>query len=43
MADPSFYRRAPGEIAETKARLDAIERELAEAFERWEALEAINA
>ena len=41
MADPSFYRRDGGEIAATRARLDALERDLALAYERWEALEAV--
>ena len=40
MADPAFYRRDRAEIATVIARLEAIERELAEAFARWEALEA---
>ncbi|MGE3819987.1 MAG: ATP-binding cassette domain-containing protein [Isosphaeraceae bacterium] len=42
MADPSFYRNAPTEIAEANARLAEIERELAKAYERWEALEALE-
>jgi ATP-binding cassette subfamily F protein uup len=41
MADPAFYRRDAGEIAEAKARLEALERELALAYERWETLEAL--
>ena len=39
MADPAFYRQDGGAIAEAKARLEALERELAAAYERWEALE----
>ncbi|HEX8199942.1 MAG TPA: ATP-binding cassette domain-containing protein [Isosphaeraceae bacterium] len=42
MADPAFYRRAAGEIAEAKARLDALERELALAYGRWEELDALE-
>ena len=38
MADPAFYRKDGAEIAETKAKLEAIERELATAC-TWEALE----
>jgi ATP-binding cassette subfamily F protein uup len=41
MADPSFYRRAGGEIAEANARLRALERELDVAYGRWEELEAL--
>ena len=43
MADPSFYRKDKAEIAAAKAKLDAAERELAEVFERWERLEALDA
>ncbi len=42
MADPSFYRKASGEIAALNARLETVEQELASAFERWEALEAAD-
>ena len=42
MADPAFYRSDGGEIAEAKARLEALERELAAAYERWEALEELG-
>jgi ATP-binding cassette subfamily F protein uup len=42
MGDPSFYQRQGAEIAGAKARLDAIGRELEAAYERWEALEALN-
>jgi ATP-binding cassette subfamily F protein uup len=41
MADPSFYRQDGGAIADAKARLEAIEGELASAYERWEALEGL--
>ena len=41
MADPAFYRQDGGAIAEAKARLEAIEAELAIAYERWEALESL--
>ena len=41
MADPAFYRREGAEIAEAKSRLDALERDLAQAYERWEALEEL--
>jgi ATP-binding cassette subfamily F protein uup len=41
MADPGFYRQDGGAIAGAKARLEAIESELAAAYERWEALEGL--
>jgi ATP-binding cassette subfamily F protein uup len=41
MADPAFYRKEGAEIAEVRARLEALERELSLAYERWEALEAL--
>ncbi|MEM9695106.1 MAG: ATP-binding cassette domain-containing protein, partial [Myxococcota bacterium] len=41
MADPGFYKGGPEEVATATARLASIETELARAYERWEALEAI--
>jgi ABC transport system ATP-binding/permease protein len=40
MADPAFYRQDPAEIVKTNARLRSIENDLAEAYGRWESLEA---
>jgi ATP-binding cassette subfamily F protein uup len=40
MADPAFYRSAGDAIAAARARLDALETELALAYERWEVLAA---
>jgi ABC transport system ATP-binding/permease protein len=40
LADPALYRQDGGAIAEVKAKLEALERELAASYERWEALEA---
>ncbi|MDT3672826.1 MAG: ATP-binding cassette domain-containing protein [Aromatoleum sp.] len=40
MADPTLYQRAPQEIAQIKARLDALEGEIDAAMARWEALES---
>jgi len=40
MADPAFYQREPGEIADAKARLERLSDELGQLYERWEALEA---
>jgi ABC transport system ATP-binding/permease protein len=42
LSDPSFYRQAGAEIAGAKARLESLEQELDEAYQRWEALEALN-
>jgi hypothetical protein len=42
MADPAFYRQDGGAIANAQARLEAIEGELASAYERWEASEALT-
>ena len=42
MSDPSFYRNESAEIAAAKGRLEALEIELKRAYERWEALDAIN-
>ncbi len=40
MADPAFYRREPAEISAAKDALTDLESRLAQAYERWEALEA---
>jgi ATP-binding cassette subfamily F protein uup len=39
LSDPDFYRRPGEEIARLKDRLTELERELAAAYKRWEALE----
>ncbi|MDB6115404.1 MAG: uup, partial [Lacunisphaera sp.] len=39
LADPAFYKKEPQKFAEVKGRLDALEREHAVAFARWEQLE----
>jgi ATP-binding cassette subfamily F protein uup len=41
LAQPSFYTERPADVAPTKARLEAIEGEIATAFERWMELEAL--
>jgi ATP-binding cassette subfamily F protein uup len=41
MADPAFYQQDGDVIAGTKEQLEKLEAELGEAFERWEALEAM--
>ncbi len=40
MADPAFFRQEKGVIAEANARLATLENQLAEAYDRWESLEA---
>lgn len=41
MADPEFYRQDAAKLPAAKARLDALDTEIAAAYERWELLEAI--
>ncbi len=43
LADPDFYRGGGSEAAGLKARLEAVEAEIEEAFRRWQELEAIKA
>jgi ATP-binding cassette subfamily F protein uup len=38
LADPAFYRQEGGEVVRVRTRLEALERELAAAYERWEVL-----
>ena len=42
MADPAFYRNSGDKVSATKARLDALEKELADAYKRWDELEALK-
>lgn len=42
LADPEFYRTKGAEVATLNARLEEIERELAEAYLHWEELEEIR-
>ena len=42
MADPAFYRKEPAEIIQAKAQLTSLENDLAEAYRRWEELEAVR-
>ncbi len=39
MGDPLFFQKGKDEIANVKARASSLERELAEAYQRWETLE----
>jgi ATP-binding cassette subfamily F protein uup len=43
MSHASFYQKQGKEIAEARNRLEALEREMEDAYQRWEALEAIKA
>jgi ABC transport system ATP-binding/permease protein len=40
LADPKSYENKPDSLAEMSARLNTIEAQLAQAYARWEALEA---
>lgn len=42
MADPDFYRTSGAKVSEYTARLDALKKEQAEAYKRWEELEALK-
>jgi ATP-binding cassette subfamily F protein uup len=42
MADPKFYRESGSSVSSVKARLEVLEKELAEAYKRWEELEALR-
>ena len=42
MSDPAFYRREGDDVAQVKARLDAIAEELEAAYLRWETLEQLR-
>jgi len=43
LADPDIYVKAPHEVARASARIEAIERELLLALERWDLLEKARA
>jgi ATP-binding cassette subfamily F protein uup len=40
IADPAFYKEPPGRIAEALERVQQIERELADLYARWDALDS---
>jgi ATP-binding cassette subfamily F protein uup len=42
MADPAFYRDSGRKVVEIQVRLESLERELSNAYERWEELEAMK-
>ena len=39
MADPAFYRKDGARVAQARARLEAVQIEIEEAYRRWESLE----
>ncbi len=41
LADPEFYQEDGGRVSDTKTRLEALEKEVTEAYTRWEFLESI--
>jgi ATP-binding cassette subfamily F protein uup len=41
-ADPAFYRKPPADIIRVKGRLETLQNEVAEAYRRWEELEAVG-
>ncbi|MEA5114033.1 MAG: ATP-binding cassette domain-containing protein [Geobacteraceae bacterium] len=42
LADPEYYRTAGAEVATLTARMEELENDLEEAYQRWEALEEIG-
>ncbi len=40
LADPAFYRREGARVAQGRARMEAVQTEIEEAYRRWESLEA---
>ena len=40
LADPAFYRREGARVAQGRARMEAVQTEIEEAYHRWESLEA---
>jgi len=42
MADPAFYRQEPGELVKAKSRLQALEKDVAAAYQRWTELESLR-
>jgi ATP-binding cassette subfamily F protein uup len=42
LSDPAFYQQTGAAIAGAKARLEGLEQELTDAYQRWEALEALH-
>ncbi len=41
LSDPEFYRQEESRVAETKARLGELEKEITQSYSRWEFLESI--
>ena len=43
ISDPAFYRQDASEIVKTNARRQSLEKDLADAYARWEVLESLRA
>ncbi|MEK6577189.1 MAG: ABC transporter ATP-binding protein, partial [Nitrospirota bacterium] len=41
LGEPAFYRNNGDKVSEAKARLEILEKELAEVYARWEELQAL--
>ncbi len=42
LSDPEFYQKEESRVPETKARLEELEKEITQTYERWEFLDAIR-
>jgi ATP-binding cassette subfamily F protein uup len=42
LADPDFYREGGEKVGEAKIRIEELEKEITEAYKRWEFLESIG-
>jgi ABC transport system ATP-binding/permease protein len=42
MVDPAFYRQEPAEIVKAKTQLHLLEKQIVEAYQRWEELEKLR-
>jgi ATP-binding cassette subfamily F protein uup len=42
MADPKFYRESGDRVNSMKTRIEELKKELAQAYKRWEELEAVK-
>ena len=42
LSDPALYQKEPTKVTELNARMTEVEAELAQLYQRWEALEALQ-
>jgi ATP-binding cassette subfamily F protein uup len=42
LSDPVLYQKEPAKVAELSARMSAVQAELAQHYQRWEALETLQ-